>query len=202
MVMRALRRYLGLHLYVLHVRAESADGDMPARVPGIELRIASRDELLAASTDPALTLVPESIEAALKRGDLCVAAFEGERLIAYVWRAFGPTPAENGLWITFPKPLRYGYKAFTRPEYRGRRIQQALLRSTDRVCLERGFTHGFSYIATNNYPSLAANLRPGNRVAGYLGYVKWFGWRLPFRTPGARHFGVRFFVPPQGASGG
>ncbi|HEX2482149.1 MAG TPA: hypothetical protein VHQ69_09735 [Methylomirabilota bacterium] len=74
----------------------------------------------------------------LDRGDLCVAAFEGERLIAYVWRAFGSTPAEDGLWITVPKPARYGYKSFTRPEYRGRHIQQVLSFSTDRLCFERG----------------------------------------------------------------
>ena len=193
--MRALKSHLGLHLYVLQVRAQDPDAAVPALPPGVSLRIASREELLRASADLTLALAPESIEAALDRGDLCVAAFEGDRLIAYVWRAFGPTPAEDGLWITVPKPFRYGYKSFTRPDYRGRHIQQALSFATDRLCLERGFTQGLSYVETHNYPSLMSNLRHGNRTVGHLGYFTWFGRHLTFRTPGARRLGVRFFLP-------
>jgi hypothetical protein len=125
----------------------------------------------------------------LDRGDLCVAALEGERLIAYVWRAFGSTPAEDGLWITVPKPARYG----SRGPSTGVATSSRCSPSRRAGSVSNGAKpQGLSYVETHHYPFLRSNLRHGTR---YLGYFNWFGRRLTFRTADARRLGVRAFLP-------
>ena len=67
-----------------------------------------------------------NVDASLDRGNICAAAFDRDRMVAYVWRSFSTAPHTDGLWVTFERPYRYGYKAFTAPAYRGQHLQDAL----------------------------------------------------------------------------
>ena len=58
------------------------------------------------------------VRAALARGDVAFGAFDGDQLIAYVWRPFGAAPDADGLWVKVDPPHHYAYKAFTLPAYR------------------------------------------------------------------------------------
>jgi hypothetical protein len=173
----------------VHVREHRTEA--PAAVDCV-VRIATRTELMSAAGDPAMSLRPESIDAALSRGDICVAAFDGNRIVAYVWRSFSTAPHIEGLWVRFDRPYRYGYKALTLPEFRGRHLQDALALSTDALCNERGFTKGVGIVESHNYPSVRSDLRRGNRLAGWAGYFSLFGKVYPFRSPGARKHTFRF----------
>ena len=170
--------------------------DQPAREPllpkGFSVRVTSREELLRAAQDPVMGLNPANVDAALQRGDLCAATFDGDRMVAYVWRSFSTAPHADGLWVTFERPYRYGYKGFTHPDYRGQHLRDAPVFLTDRLCVERGFTHALAFVELGNLPSIAQDQRRDNRVVGWAGYFKLFGRVYPFRTPGARRHTFRF----------
>jgi len=181
-----------LTLCRIHVRTLSASARVPDLPPGYAVRIATADDLLEAARDPVMDLRPASINAALERGDFCAAAFDRDRMVAYVWRSFSTAPHVDGLWVTFERPYRYGYKAFTRAEYRGMHLQDALSFLTEAPCIERGYPLAVAFVETHNYPSIAQDVRRGNRVVGWAGYFNLFGRVYPFRTPGARKHTFQF----------
>jgi hypothetical protein len=190
-IMRRLRTRLAVCR--VHVRPLSSASTSPEPIEGITVRVATHSELLRGAEQMPDQLDAESIAAALGRGDLCVAAFEGCRMVAFVWRSFSTAPYSDGLWVAFEKPYRYGYKAFTRPEYRGRRLQNPIALLTDELCVERGHGYAIGVVDTHNYPSIASDASRGNRLVGFAGYVKVFGRAYPFRSFGARKHRFRFY---------
>jgi len=166
---------------------------------GCSLRIATRDELLRATVNPGLQMTPAFVENALSRGDICSAAFDGDDLVAYVWRAFVPTRHKEDVWLTIEAPYRYGYKALTLPAWRGRHLQEMLGPVADRLSIERGRTHSVGFIETHNYASLASSKRLGDEKIGVIGYLRVAGRVFPFRSRGARRAGFGFVRRPDGA---
>lgn len=155
------------------------------------MRLATRDELMEAARDPEFGLVPADVDLALARGDICAAAFDGERMVSYVWRSFSSAKYGDDLWVEIRKPYRYGYKGYTMPEYRGRHLQNSVALFTDDLCVARGHTHSLSLIETHNYPSVQSELRRHSVLVGWVGYFRIFGRTYPFRTPGARKHELR-----------
>ena len=84
-----------------------------------------------------------------------------------MWRALGAAPHEGHVFVDVPKPCRYGYKSFTLPDWRGRRIQSQLARSADPWYIARGYTHAIGFIESDNYASLHSNRKHGNRTVGW-----------------------------------
>jgi len=139
-----------------------------------------------------LELTQEMFEAAIDRGDICIGAFDGNRLVAYVWRAFALARINGELWVAFKKPYRYSYKSFTLPEYRGQHLQDILIHNVDEICYERGYTQGLALVETHNFPALAAQKRRGDKIVGYLIQFK-VGNRLLFSwAPGTRKYDICF----------
>jgi len=182
-------------LAVIDLRPHYASPRLPTLAAHRSVRIASRDELLVASRSPIYDLAPTFVDEALAQGDLCIAAYENEKIIAYVWRAFSATPHVDGVWVDFGAKYRYGYKAFTHPAYRQQQLQHLVGLLTDPMMIERGFTHGISFVETHNFASRISDMKRGSVCVGYAGYFRLFGKVLPFRSPGAKKHGFRFFIP-------
>ena len=163
---------------------------------GCSLRVATRADLLRATANPALQMTPAFVDYALSRGDICTAAFDGDDIVAYVWRAFVPTRHKDDVWLTFEPPYRYGYKALTLPAWRGRHLQEMLGPVADRLCIERGHTHAIGFIETHNYASITSAKRLGDEAIGVIGYLRIAGRVFPFRSPGARRAGFGFVPKP------
>lgn len=185
----------------IHLRPIRRHNRFPKLPPHRDVRVACTDELLAASNDPANDLGADWIRKALGRGEICVGAFEGDKLLAYTWRALGPTPHEKGLWVHFDEKYVYGFKAFTRPGYRQQHLQYAVSGHLDHWLLDHGYRDYIGFIETHNFPSLIAGEKRGHRKVGYAGYLILFGQVIPFRSPGAKRVGFGFF-PPQVESAG
>ncbi len=168
---------------------------LPVDSSGITFRLATRKDLLSAAAHMSDHLSFEFVESALDRGDVCAAAFDGARMVSYIWRAFTATPHTEGLWVRFQKPYRYGYKAYTDPAYRGRHLQNPIRLLADDTSVALGCTASISFIEINNYQSIAAELRRGNSRVGFAGYVRLFGKVFPFRSRGARQHTFEFFQP-------
>ena len=189
-----------LTLFRLNTR-RLAPVPLPTELPATYwVRIVTRDELVTAAGDPVMELGPAEFDDALARGDICAGVFDGDRLIAYIWRSFSAAPHRDGLWATFERPYRYGYKGFTHPDYRGQRLQDPVSHLTNALCIERGYPLAISLIESHNYASIVGSARRGNTEVGWAGYFKLFGRVYPFRSPGAKRHTFNFVrssdVPP------
>lgn len=171
--------------------------------PGdVVFRLASEAELLPHCADPELELSARHVREACGRGDLCVIAFRGEKLVGYQWLAFRSTPHVAGVWVEFDSRARYSYKKFVRPECRGQRIAAGLSTHADQFCRMLGRTSSVGFIRMDNAASWHASARVGSRTVGYAGYVIVANRFFTFRSPGARRCGFRFYKPPLNAPSG
>lgn len=191
---RALSRRAGLHLSRVALRAPQGSR---IESPGSEVRCEATGllELLPSCADRALELPEDQVRAASKRGERCVVAYVGKRLVGYMWIATAPAPYVAGLWVEFDPADCYFYKKFVHPAFRGLRISDALDTEADKVALGLGRKRIVGFIDLQNTPSWKALQRRKARTAGYAGYLAWFGASIPFRTPGAARSGFRFFSP-------
>ena len=165
-----------------------------AAAPRVDCRLLPEREVLALCADPVLELVPSKVQAAYRRGDLCVGAFQDGELAGYCWFALSPSPLMDGAWLEFPDQVVYTYKSYVRPAFRGRGIAAALYGFADAHFLERGRTHAVLCVESHNRPSIAAARRSGFAEAGYAAYLA--GGRLgAWRSRAAAGYGLRFFVP-------
>jgi GNAT superfamily N-acetyltransferase len=195
-IMKRLQVHLGLSAFHVLARPLADAASCDAHVPdGMRCRQLAEDELLSHCWDRELELPEKSARAAFARGDVCVAAMEGERLVGYAWQAFGATPESNGVWLDFAPQLRYSYRHFVRPADRGRRVAAALLAAGDALCRERGRTGSVMLVHIHNRASLRSCERAGARMAGFAAYLKVFGRVLCWYSPGAKALGLRFFRP-------
>jgi hypothetical protein len=191
-VILRLPRFAGLNIHWILVRDLVRPHAEPHRPDGIAVRVLQAAELLKAARDPELDMDSEFVHGALARGDMAFGAFDGDSLVCYSWRAFAYVPHFDGVWVKFDPPYHYGYKAFTRPSHRGRRILVAVALFSDSYLLERGRVAQVVFTGINNFASLAAQKVAGSRRIGFAGYVNWFGFFIPFRTPAVRRIGFAF----------
>ena len=192
---KAVQRRLGIEINRVVCMALVDAGSERSSRPDIECRELAEAEALACSADPALELSAAGIRAAFSRGDMCVGAFCGDRLVGYQWVAFGPTPDVAGVWVRFAPRTFYVYKRFVLPAFRGQRIAAALQQEANALSLRRGCSRGVAYVSVHNVASWRAGRRDGAHTVGFAGYVRLGSFFLAFRTPGARRNEFGFYKP-------
>jgi hypothetical protein len=182
-----------------HVVVRPLRSDIPTNAgqPGIATRVMTADDLQRAQASSPEHFQPDFVAAAAARGDRCVGAFDGDRVVSYFWMSFTTAPVGAGLWVRIRPPFRYGYKSFTDPGYRGRKLLDSVALPGDEHCRAQGYTHNISYIETHNMASVTSSLRRGTVFVGYAGWLNVFGRAWPFRSPGARRHGFSFYRPVQ-----
>ena len=157
-----------------------------------DAKILSEAELREFARDAANEMSPEFVDAALARGDQCYAIRDGNRLAAYGWYAFGPTPIDvPGLLLQYRKGCVYMYKGFTHEDYRGQRLHAIGMTRALRHYLAAGFDGIVSYVESTNFDSLKSCFRMGYSVFGTVYVVKIFGRYSGFSTPGCEKYAFR-----------
>jgi hypothetical protein len=193
-----LRTLLGLHIYGIHTRALSGPDAEPVGKQGYSHRMfepAEVDLLLACTDNPRLNLDDAFVRAAFSKGDACSAVFFNGELISYNWMAFTPTHHVGGVYVDFSAKHRYGYHAFTLPEFRGRHAIRLFKAISDGYCVQRGRVSTIAFIAIDNDSSMRYALGTGYRRIGFAGYLKLGSLFIPFRTSRVREEGFKFFMP-------
>jgi len=190
-LLRRLGRWFDLRLVWIFRRTITPPKVEPRAEPGYSFRKVTAAELIEAAADPALELSRERIKDAAARGDLLFGVFHRNRVIAYRWYSLsGSTPCWEGTEIGYEHPQRaYGYRTFTHPAHRGKRLHAYSLAQSDIALAALGCTHTIGYIDATNFASLRAysHLKGGRRVGGILS-LRAFGRHWVFRSPGAiRH---------------
>jgi hypothetical protein len=131
---RATRRAIMLDVTRLLV-LRAAEARPPVIDHRYEFRWLSPAEVSAHAVDPATGLSAQFATRMAAGLDLCFAALSGEHLAAYLWLALGSIEAEHnrghqpnsGVAMSFATDAAFVYKAFTRPEHRGRQLYTACL---------------------------------------------------------------------------
>ena len=186
----------GLHLYGIYLRPLDAVNAPEPVVPGYVVRLFTQGDehtLLAAAREPELELTESFVRTALGKGDVCAAILVDGQIVSFAWSAFTPTRHRDGVYVTFDSRHRYGYFAFTLPEYRGRHLPRLPVPLRDRYCVARGCTQSISFISVDNRSSIRMATAIGNHRVGFAGYLKLGPIFVPFRTRAVREEGFRFF---------
>jgi GNAT superfamily N-acetyltransferase len=194
-LMRALSRSFGLRVFRLLCRDLKADAGYAVGSGGIDLRQLAESDVLLLCSDADLDLRPESVRAAYARGDLCIAALDGGRLVGYCWLAFEPLPHLDGVWVGFGPDVAWTYKSLVRSSHRGRGIARLLYRYADERCRERGRSASIICVESHNSPSIAAARRAGYEDDGWSAYLARNSGLRAWLSPRARRRGVAFFRP-------
>jgi hypothetical protein len=164
---KAIDRIVGYTPWICLVRAT----DEPFPRPGVSqaelaYRVVRSDEITRAARDPLYEISPAFLDTALTRGDLCMGAFAGERLVAFGFSSAQPTNIDADFCFSFPPGWMYNFKEFTLPAWRGRRIHAALWGARRwQILRERGVRNVVALVMATNYPSLASFRRLGFRRA-------------------------------------
>jgi GNAT superfamily N-acetyltransferase len=156
---RLVAAYREINGVVLRPGDLSVDPD-PDAAQDAEARLLGPEELRRfALTEP--TLSRDFVERAVARGDRCVAIVDGVTLAAYTWCSARPTEAIDGLVLHFDPAYLYIYKAHTRPDYRGRRMNGAILAAMLRMASAAGKRGLIGYVETGNARSFRSIRRLG-----------------------------------------
>ena len=203
--LRRLERWFGISIFFVHRRTLAA-GSVPADVRrDYEFREVAEHELLDFASDSTLDLPRDGIRAAAKRGDIFFGVLHGGRLVGYRWYSlFGSAPCEKEMTIRYAHPERaYGYRTFTHPEHRGKRLHLHSISESDKFLLSRGYTHTVGYIAAHNLSSLRSNARlQGVQRIGYIILWRFFGRYMFLHSPGAIRHHVAMVGPNASAGQG
>ncbi|MCE5267156.1 MAG: hypothetical protein LLG00_04665 [Planctomycetaceae bacterium] len=167
---RAAQRLLTLEIANIVAIDLSAISDRPLESSRFEFRFLSANEIRLAAADPASDLdgvVPESVEV---DGNWCLAALDDGKVVNYTWYAAGHSQPQHsfGVGLALPTDTAYLYKGFTRPEYRGRRLQEATIRRAAELFRPMGIRRFVAMIEYGNWSSLRCHDRIGFRRVGRL----------------------------------
>jgi len=186
---------IGVHVWTVQRRTLNNEFVLPPELSQYTYKRMTRKEVLEFAKDRSLQMNANFVNAAFDRGDWCVGVLDDQKLSNYTWRSFTEAPVGDGIWISFLYPGQvYGYKAFCRPQYRGKRLATALSCYMEANLMEHGFSVFIGYIALCNLRSLQMSARDKNKRVGYIGYFKFLGRCYPFRSPGAAKYNMKLFT--------
>ena len=121
---------------------------------------------------------------------VCVGAFINENLAGYIFFCRSPVEPEKnsggskftGIGLEFPLQVRYLYKAFVLPEYRGKGVANSILHSAINRFKADGVTHIVTTTDWTNSSFLQAVSKVGfvhTGVAAEWVVGSWHGYRIP-----------------------
>jgi hypothetical protein len=149
----------------------------PPETPNYELRIATDTEVMRALQDDTNVMSPEFVQQALLRGDTCVAAFAGDRVVSYGWCSAGPTPISDNVFLKVGSDYIYGHKANTSRRHRGKGLHTAVIRHAGRELAASRGKGMVAYIDATNDRSLVSEARVGQLQTGLV--LIWLGrWKM------------------------
>jgi hypothetical protein len=184
--LRALKRSTGItFMEGIRLRQLPGEPSLPDEPSGdgakgddssYRLGFLSRFELEQYAASNSHQLDSEFVRRSLARGDDCFGVFHGYDLAAYSWYSTQVTAAEDGFAVSCSKKYVYMYKAYTHPQYRGRRLYALGVTHAVREYLHLGFQGMICYVQPQNLASLKALQRAGCDTFGFAAYVRGTRW--------------------------
>lgn len=188
-----LERLCGLRVDRVYAAAIAQPIDLGPLPEGLQIRVLNREDCHASWCASNHQLSRKFLVDALARGDVGAAVFEGEQVVAFVWRTFSEAPFRGDVWVKVASPAVYGYKAYTDPRYRGMRLSSHLTATLNRICLERGAQNRIAAIVPHNRSSIQAELHRGSRYLGLAVYWQFAGIRRKWLSSAVKAAGYDYF---------
>lgn len=140
-----------------------------ANAVGLECCFVDADRLRREATVPGSGLQLAEVDRLLQAGEECFGAFVNGVLASYLWFSPGPAHLAGDVFVHFDPLYAYSRWAFTRTDYRGRRLHAICKRSALAAFAARG-RHGIlSVVDALNFQSLDAAAHLGCARVGRLG---------------------------------
>jgi hypothetical protein len=196
-LLASLKEHFNLYRCSVMVRPLGNTAPVRSKSAALSYRLLSSHEVQDYSADPELELGEGFVKAAAGRGDSCVGAFDGDKLVGYAWLAFAAAPYQESVWVTFDMRACYAYRAFVLPAWQGRDIERTLRVVADDLCIWSGKSFAISFIDARNRHSIAEAQRTGAQEVATAGYMETLGMNWVVRAPGADRFEFRFYKPGQ-----
>ena len=167
-------------------------------------------------SDPALRampLTPAVVDYRLRQPTVCLGAFKGEQLIAYLWLCLGPYEEDEVRCRFVPIPegeAVWDFDVYVFPVYRSGRVFARLWDEANCYLHARGVGWSMSHISAFSPNSLAAHRRLGARRIGHANFLRWRGVQIMMASVppylhlalgGSRHPEVRLCGPGAATSG-
>jgi hypothetical protein len=159
-------------------------GDLKKVDPLIPLsfRTATEEDILGMDEE-ATNFIPERkpyFVERLKKGDKCLLAFHQETLAGYLWLMYGRMELSKSVHMAISPDRAYIYNGFTRKEFRGKRVINALrsqwvdmLRADGKTCIVGTIYH-------DNASSLQSGFRTGYKNVGTIYQLRIFMIDYPY----------------------
>ncbi len=188
---RMLHRWLGVEVnQILLLEAGHLASRPNACDPAFEFAWLSSAELLHLAREPELELSHHFAQRAATGLDRCFGAWHDGTLASYSWYAIDSIEPEHcgGIPLSLPNRTAYMYKAYTRPEYRGRKLYGAGIALAFTQLRVEGIEQLVALVDWTNLSSLRACHRLGFEDLGRL--IRW-GADAPARFSVSREAGRR-----------
>lgn len=190
-LMTALKRYLGLHLFLVELGDDRRDIASIELDPGYTTRPVSPLELLPWADRPGYGLSRTFLEQAAAQDARAVANFHHDELVGYGFVARHRAPVTDQIDVVVDDRLVYRYKAWTHPEHRRRHLSHARGRINRTLFPLAPGQRTVSYVETHNYASKLhrEDIRPV--PVGHAGFIRLLGREMPFTLAGPKRAGFR-----------
>ena len=161
-----MHRVAGYAAYAcLELPAGAAPPSLP-KVPGVGCRELALTEMARYGEDPVYEFDSSFIPEAMERGDCCMGVFAGDKLVSYSFNTPFATTFHPTLRYHFPEGSIYHFKAFTIPEWRGKRLHALnVAAALAKFRRQPGYSGLVTLVNEANHPSLRSFERLGFRVA-------------------------------------
>lgn len=190
-VMSALKRAIGLNLFLVELGDDRSELAMPDLEPGYTTRTVTPDELLPWADKPGYGLSRQFLEQASRQGARAVANFHHSELVGYGFVARHRAPVTPQIDVAVDRRLVYRFKGWTHPDHRRKHLSHARGRLNKSLFPLAADQRTVSYVETHNYASKLHRSDVHPEPVGHCGFVRLFGREVPFTLPGARRVGFR-----------
>lgn len=143
--------------------AEGRSGSLTVR----DLETSELEELAGRSAD---WFFPEAVRTSIERADRCTAVMVDGQVACSMWSTTKPL-VQFGLTLAPPERGFIGYRLFTRPEFRGRRLQARLRREIARRMRDEGHRWWINTMYVTNHGSIHAARALGFTPVGRITVV-------------------------------
>ncbi|MGD0907497.1 MAG: GNAT family N-acetyltransferase [Candidatus Acidiferrales bacterium] len=163
----------------------------PKTVP-FEIRPLDAEDLKVKQILTELDLDPEAADIAIKSRVEIFATLQDKSIMSYLLVSPVPPGLNDDLILEFDDRLAYFYRAFTRPELRGRGLMPSLLQAALARCASRGYRGVVACIDMGNSPSWRAFRSAGFKTLATIRLAKVGGqyWICPRNSQTTPRFHV------------
>jgi hypothetical protein len=144
--------------------------------------------------DPVNQLADAFVDEAAARGDRCYVVFDGDHLASYGWYSTRPmrlTEVRGAPVLHYDPRYAYMYHTFTRPEQRGRRLNNRCIAAALDDWTRAGFSGLLAYVVSSNHASLKSCKRMGFQTFGHVIVLTVGAHQRWSVTPGCKKYGFR-----------